>query len=149
MANANRIFANYLDSKGIRYQIRNEESIAITYNGDNAPEIRLIFVFGDDGSDVAIRAFSVAKVPSEKLARAYKTCSVLNNKWRWMKFYVDSDDEVTAADDAVIEPNTLAEECFELLLREIDIVDKAYPDIMAAIWGSDTTDSSVSAPQKR
>lgn len=144
---AAQIFANYLDEKELRYDIESEEVIAVTYTGGkNAPRIRVVFIFDEDGHSVAVRCFSVAKVPSDKLAKAYETCSKLNDKWRWLKFYVDSDDEVTAADDAVIEPNTLGEECFELLVRCIDIVDRAYPEIMAMVWGFN---AGVSAPQKR
>ena len=146
MMTAVQNFANFLDEKKIRYEIKSETALSVTYIGDNAPDIRVLFIFGEDGRDVAIRCFSVAKVPSDKLTKAYETCSKLNNKWRWVKFYIDSDDEVTAADDAVIEPNTLGEECFELLVRCIDIVDKAYPEIMAMIWGFS---AGVSAPQKR
>lgn len=141
-----QIFAHFLDEQEIRYEIRNEKTLSITYTGDNAPEIRVLFIFGDDGREVAIRCFSVAKVPDNKLAKAYELCSKLNDDWRWVKFFVDSDNEITAADDAVIEPNTLGEECFELLVRCVRIVDKAYPEIMAMVWGFNT---GVSAPQKR
>lgn len=146
MTTATQIFANFLDEKGVRYNVEDEHILSIKYSGDNALDIRLLFFFGEDGRDVAIRCFSVAKVPSEKLARAHETCSKLNAKWRWLKFYVDSDNEVTVADDAVVEPNTLGAECFELMLRCVDIVDKAYPDIMGTIWGIGT---GISAPQKR
>ena len=36
--------------------------------------------------------------------------------------------------DAVIEPMTTGDECFELLLRTLDIVDKSYPEMMRLIW---------------
>ena len=144
--NATQIFAKFLDEKGVRYTVENECILSVNYSGDNALAIRIVFVFGEEGRDVAIRCFSVAKVPSEKLAKAYETCSKLNAKWRWLKFYVDSDSEVTVADDAIVEPTTLGAECFELMLRCVDIVDNAYPEIMGTIWG---IGAGISAPQKR
>ena len=147
MITSTQIFANYLDKKEIRYTIEAEDVLAVEVNGmENAQKIRVVFIFDEDEQSVAIRCFSVAKVPSDKLARAYEMCSKLNNNWRWVKFYIDSDNEVTVADDAVVEPTTLGEECLELLAKCIRIVDKAYPEIMATVWGFNT---SVSAPQKR
>ena len=43
--------------------------------------------------------------------------------YRWMRFYVDSDNEFTAALDAVINGETIGEECYELLGRAVSIVD--------------------------
>ena len=146
MTTATQIFANYLDGHGITYRIEDERVLSVTSKGDNAPKIRVLFIFGEGGKDVAIRCYSVAKVPSEKVAKAHETCSKLNSKYRWIKFYVDSDNEIAAEDDAVIEPNTLGAECFELLARCINIVDEAYPAIMGTIWG---IGEGVSAPQKR
>jgi len=146
MTNATRIFADYLDEKGVRYNVEDEHVLSVRYNGDNAPNIRLLFIFGKEGRDVAIRCFSVAKVPDDRVARAHETCSKLNAQFRWVKFYVDSDNEVTAEDDAIIEPSTLGAECFGLMLRCIEIVDNAYPEIMRVIWGIGT---GVAAPQKR
>lgn len=134
MNTAVKMFTDYMDRKDVKYTILKEDRVRIGFNGDNMPTISLIFAFGDDGRDVAIRVFSIAKVPEEKIGNACFACSKLNYKFRWVKFYLDRDNEVTASMDAVIDPYTTGEECYELLIRTTDIVDKAYPDIMKMLW---------------
>lgn len=134
MNTAVKIFTDYMDRKDTKYTILEEDRVQIGFNGDNMPTISLIFVFGDDGRDVGIRVFSIAKVPEDKIGNACFACSKLNSKFRWVKFYLDSDNEVTASMDAVIDPYTTGEECYELLIRTTNIVDKAYPDIMKMLW---------------
>lgn len=146
MIAAAKAFTDYLDGRNVKYKTFDENTLTVTYVGENAPEIEVMFIFGNENHDVAVRCWSVAKVPPEKLTKAYELCSKLNNKWRWMKFCVDSDDEITAQNDAIINLSTAGAECFELLARCVDIVDRSYPEIMAMIWGFNT---GVSAPQKK
>ena len=120
-----KLFASYMDLKGIRYDVR-EESDLITIdftNGDHYDRIRITFVADDDGESVAVRAFSLRQYSKRQLPDAYEFCNRMNYKYRWCRFYVDSDDELTAAIDAVITPATAGAECFELLARTDNIVD--------------------------
>lgn len=120
-----KLFASYMDLKGIRYDVR-EESDLITIdftNGDHYDRIRITFVADDDGESVAVRAFSLRQYSKRQLPDAYEFCNRMNYKYRWCRFYVDSDDELTAAIDAVITPATAGAECFELLARTVNIVD--------------------------
>ena len=133
MNNAANRFTNTLLEKEIKYRILAENRVLISIAGDNG-KYDFQFIFGEDEKDVALKVFSLAKVQEEKLAEGYKLCSELNAKWRWVKFYIDSDNEITAEIDAVIEPMTTGDECFELLLRTLDIVDKSYPEMMRLIW---------------
>lgn len=127
----------YLDSKDVRYEVLEEgerDVIAIGCQGEKAEKIRVIFFIDDDGQHVAIRSFGISKVPEEKLMPMYVALNELNCEYRWMKFYVDGDNEIVAADDAILSPETAGEECFELLLRSVDIIDKIYPSLMKIIW---------------
>jgi len=134
MNTAIKMFTDYMDKKDVHYTVEDEDRVRIVFNGKNMPSISLRFIFGDDGRDVAIRVFSIAKVPDNKIKDTCVVCSKLNSRFRWIKFYLDRDNEVTASDDAVLDPYTTGEECFELLLRSTDIVDKAYPEIMRSLW---------------
>lgn len=134
MNTAIKIFSDYLDKKDVKYQVLTEDRIDVTFRGNSMPSISVLFRFGEDGRDVALRVFSICKVPEEKVGNACFVCSKLNAQWRWVKFYLGSDDEVTASLDAVIDPYTTGEECFELLVRMVDIVDNAYPEIMKMLW---------------
>ena len=138
MCNAAKIFTDYLNIKGVKYLVDGEDIVRITYTGENCPSITVNFIFDDEGRDVAIRSYSLAKVDksdSVKYSKACQLCSTLNYEYRWIKFYLDKDDEITAADDAIIDPYTTGEECFKLLLRAIAIIDKSYPEVMKMLWG--------------
>lgn len=146
MNHARQLFADYLAEKGIIFDLVKDRGITFGYAGKNVPHVRVILIFAEDGSNVEIRFSAIAKVPNDKLAKTYELCSKLNNTYRWVKFFVNSDNEITAQDDGVIEPNTMCKECFELIARGVDIIDDVYPEFMAVIWG---TGAGVSAPQKR
>lgn len=138
MNSAAKLFCDYLDQKNIKYSEVDSEVIRITYTGENCPTIPVNFTFSDDGRNVSIQSFSISKINKEdgkQYLAALLTCSELNKKYRWVKFYLDDDCEITAEDDAVIDPYTTGEECFKLLGHMINIVDKAYPIIMKMIWG--------------
>lgn len=133
MNSAAQNFANYLSSKEIKYRLESENVLSTGFTESNT-SVTVKFVFGEDGEDVALRVFSIAKVPENKLAGMAQVCSQLNLKYRWVRFYLDSDNEVTAAIDAVISAGTSNDVCFELLIRIIKIVNEAYPEIMKGLW---------------
>ena len=129
----------FLDQKGVRYdyyertESRNE-AIKVGFKGDNADSVELYFFFDEDGNSVNIKSFSIAKVSSGKLVDMYVLANELNNEYRWVKFYLDSDNEVTVSGDAIISPETAGEECYEIIMRYVGIIDDVYPRIMKVIW---------------
>ena len=139
MNSAAKLFCDYLEQRNVKYNTPRSDVVSVGYAGDNCSSIRLNFIFGEDGRDVSIISNGIAKIQAEdhsKLLKALMGCSALNQHYRWIKFYVDKDNEVVAQDDAVIEPHTTGEECYELLQRSVDIIDKAYPIIMQTVWGT-------------
>lgn len=131
---AANVFKDALEKKDIKYIEEREDLIRVSFTGENATSIRTTFKFGDDNKDVSVHVFSICKVPDAKYEKACVLCSTLNAKWRWVKFYIDNDKEVTAEIDAVIDAYTAGDECSELLFRIVDIVDKSYPEIMQMLW---------------
>ncbi|MCD8105286.1 MAG: YbjN domain-containing protein [Lachnospiraceae bacterium] len=97
--------------------------------------IDILVVFPQDGKYASLRCFNFAKAPKDRLGQALIACNELNRKYKWVKFYVDGDGDVTAEDDAIIDAATCGDECFELMLRMTKIVDDSYPVIMKAIYG--------------
>ena len=138
MNSAARLFCDYLDQKKVKYTKLDSDAVKLSYTGKNCPSIDVTFVFGDDGRDVEIRSYSIAKINAEDPKQhlgALIACSEMNKKYRWIKFYLDDDNEITAEDDAVIDPYTTGEECYKLLGHMVNIVDKAYPLFMKVVWG--------------
>lgn len=134
MTDAALLFMGFLDQKGIKYSSSETDSgsavVKIGYSGDNFQNQQFIFFFDSDSHAVNIKAFSVCKVHENKLAEMYKTLNNINSNYRWVKYYIDKDNEVTLSGDAVIDLETIGDECFELLIRFITIHDEAYVEIM-------------------
>lgn len=129
-------FMRYLDEKGIKYTDVDENRVRVGYNGDNIPSVQVSVIFDKDGDGlVAFRSWNLGKVKDEKFANILLACNQLNDQFRWVKFYIDSDQDITAALDAVVDEQTVGEECFQLVIRMVSICDDAYPTIMQAMWG--------------
>ena len=130
---------SYLEKEDIRYEYYEptgdrSEVIKVSFNGKNADTVRVFLFFDEEGKRVNLKSFSIAKIPSEKLMDMYVVLNELNNEYRWVKFYVDSDNEVTVSDDAIIDPDSVGAECFELIIRSVSIVDEVYPRLMKVLW---------------
>ena len=93
-------------------------------------------IFDDNDRTVGLRAFSILKIPDSKVNNMFAVVNALNQKYRWIKFIIDEEDNtLTAADDAVVQLDSCGDEVMELCLRFASIVDEAYPEIMASIFG--------------
>ena len=122
-------FMQYLDEKKVRYTykpLEKSELISVGYEGDNMKDMDFLFFFDKDGESVSVKCFSIFQFGSNDLARGIVCSNKLNNKYRWIKFYIDEDNEAAASIDAVITERSAGPVCFELLVRMLDIVDEAY-----------------------
>ena len=139
MSQIAQIFQDYLDQKDVKYTYyapegERNEAMRISFSGKNKDSIVVTFFFDASGDSINVKSFSVAKVPAEKLMDCYVVLNELNAEYRWVKFYIDSDNEITVSGDAIVEPGSAADECMEILVRYINIVDEVYPRIMKVIW---------------
>ncbi len=138
MANmAAKVTAEYFDSKGLKYHLVGDEQEAMVFSlpMDNADSIRIQVIFSDDLSDASIRAEGIAKCPEERKQKLYELCNELNDSYRWVKFVVSKNNTIDAYDDAVIQLDTCGDEILRCSLQIRAICDKAYPEIMKAIFG--------------
>ena len=127
----------FLDSKDLHYrEISEGEVLSVEVGGlDNKGTLQIFIVFDDDNEAAALRVHDYVKVPENRLPAIFKVCNEMNAAYRWVKFYVDKEDNsITVEDDAIIQPESCGEEIFELLLRIADISNEAYPNFMKAIY---------------
>lgn len=128
-------FTSYLDAKDVKYSTDGDFKVRVTFNADNAPSIAVNVFFDKEGEGkVRFVVWSIGKFPEAKLAAGMAACNALNAKYRWVKFYIDSDNEGCAEMDAIVDKETVGPECYELLFRTVNIVDEAYPEIMRALY---------------
>ena len=128
----------YLDSKNFRYsEVKDGTALKLGIGGlDNKGRMDIIVFFDDDDGAVALRSFDLCTFGPNRREKMYEVCSDLNARFRWVKFFVDEQDNtLTVADDGVVQLDTVGAEVFELVMRMASIVDEGYPEIMKAIWG--------------
>ena len=138
MAMTFKVAKAYFDAQGLKNQVIKEDSVLrVGFNADNKDQIEVIVIFDENDRTVALRSFHYVKYPDAKLDAMYRVCSQLNNSFRWVKFYVNEEDNsITMADDAVVQIESCGEEISELVLRMVSIGDDAYPKFMQAIYAS-------------
>lgn len=128
-------FTDYLDEKGVKYQTDGETKVRVGYKMDNMSSVSVNVIFDKDGEGkVHFVVWSIGKFPDSKLMAGMAVCNALNAKYRWIKFYIDSDNEGCADLDAIVDEETVGPECYELMHRLLNIVDEAYPEIMRALY---------------
>ena len=131
-------FLDVLNQSGIKYEFKERDGksdwVNVRYGGDNIQSISIQLFFSQDCEDVAIRSFSICKVPANKKADMLNILNAIMDEYRWLRFYLDEDNEVTAAIDAVITVATAGPVAKELMLRTLNIVDDVYPRLMKALW---------------
>ena len=125
-----KAFANAMDAKGIKYRLDDERPVVrITYNGKNYESLTFTFIFDEDGKSFALRVFSIANFTPDQLADAYEFCNAMNCKYRWLHFYVDSDNDFTASADAVLDYSTAGAECCEFLSRAVSMLEDVCEEL--------------------
>ena len=125
----------FFDSKNLKYrEVNNGKTISVGFSGmPNAGSVEILVFFDEDDGAIALRSFNLLTVSDDLKPKMYKVCSELNMKFRWVKFFVDDNDNtVTVADDAVTQLDSVGEEAFELVIRMTRIIDDAYPVLMKA-----------------
>lgn len=134
-ANYKSLYMHYLDQNGVHYTDAAEFRVTVSYKGDNINSIPIQVFFDKNGKQfVQLDCWNIAKFNEQKMAVGLVTCNALNAKYRWAKFYLDSDMDVRCQADLVVEPNSVGEEIQEVLKRLVNIIDEAYPEIMKALW---------------
>lgn len=133
--NYKALYMRYMQENDIKFTELNEDVVRVSYIGDNFSSIVIYVIFQGEDTDVQFRCEDIAKVNPNKVNEAIVACNKLNAEYRWVKFYVREDGELRAEMDAVIDAQTVGEECSIGVQRMVRIVDEAYPKIMGALWG--------------
>lgn len=133
-------FIRFLDEKNISYETfstsddyENDNAVQVSYPAESG-EIDLTCFFSEN-HDVQVRCFSLCNVPNDKIEEMYEVLNELNSKYRWVTFFIDDDNDVNVKGDLFsVTNNTAGYMCSDFMLRIINIIDDALPDIMKARW---------------
>ena len=135
MANmAAKLVSQYFESKDTKAAELREDVLRVGW-GFKGGSIEIFFAFDEEGTHVHLEGMNFIKVPQEKYDAIYKVLNECNYTYKHVKFVLDtSDGQISARDDAIIQLDTCGPECFELMIRMVQIVEDAYPMFMKAMW---------------
>ena len=124
------------DVKYDRSEIGDRPMFIVNFGGGDFKfnHIRVNVLFDADGESVQLVTSTIVSIPTEKTAQALICCNSCNLRFRWVKFYIDDDNDLIAEADAIISEPTAGEVLTELVGRTASIIDDVYADFMRAVW---------------
>ena len=136
MATYKEQFVAYMDDHNIKYTSFDERTVQLGFRSDVVPQgLKVVVVFDKENKNAAhfmVKGF--AKAQEGNFGAVLLALNEANEKFRWAKFYLANDSDVVAEDDAVLDMNSVGEECASIAFRMVSIIDDAYPSIMKAIY---------------
>lgn len=135
---ATRAIAAAFDKEGIKYNVstgNGSSTVQVKYSGDNFNSLEILFISKDDDNDVAVRSWAfVSGVSQEKRGKILETVNAMNDKFRYVKFTLDKDQDVNIEYDIPISTTEVGALASEICHRMVSIADDAYPEFMKAMW---------------
>jgi len=135
---ATREIAAKLDSEEIKYSIltgNDSSTVQVKYSGDNFSTLEILFISRDDDNDVAVRAWGfVSGISKEKRDKMIGVANAMNDRFRYVKFVLDNDDDLNITYDIPMSTTNVGEVAREIISRFVNIADEAYPEFMKALW---------------
>ena len=133
MKDCAELFIANLESKNLTYEVREvDDDTVVSFPYDNR---KTNFIFSGASGDHAQMMTVIEKVPDEKFVDVVLACNQVNARFRYVKFVVDKENDVIVFTDAILDPSSAGDECFELLIRSLKIISDAKPTVMKAIYG--------------
>ena len=131
---AMKMVEQFFESKETTPQRVGDDLLRVGWNF-NGGKISIFFRFDESDTHVHLEGMDFVTVPKDKFDAVYPVLNELNDKYVHVKFVLDtSDGEINARDDDIIQLDSCGPECFELMIRMVQIVEDAYPQIMKAMW---------------
>lgn len=134
---AAKMTAAFFDAQELKYSlVGDDEEVLLTgFPMKNKDGIKLMVAFDEDETSCSIHTDDFAKFPEAKLNDMLALVNDLNDRFRWIKFVVDTEhNTIEASDDAIIQLDSVGDEVLRCCIHFIGIVDEAYPEIMRAIF---------------
>ena len=126
-------FVDSLKDKSLHFDAHTfgeDDIVTFPYDGKLS-----MYVFSGEKGEYVHMMTKYETVPDEKYAEVLVACNLLNSQYKWLKFFIDKDNDIMVSDDAIVSEDSCADECFELLVRRIQILEDVKPVIMKAIFG--------------
>ena len=144
MNKATDLIREEFDRCGIKYGVTELDEASVIEAGfsiDAGPFVTVRFISRNEGNDVAVRVFElIHKVPEAKQNAVRAACTELNDKMRFLKFYLDRDNSVVASYDLPLRvgDESVGPCCVELFVRCMQILDAEYHILAEAVYSPES-----------
>lgn len=129
-----KVVKDYIESQDLTVEQVNESLLRIGI-GFEGGSVQIFLDFDDDDSHVHLEGINFINIPENKFDIMYKVVNDCNKTYKHVKFVLDVEHkQIQVSDDAIIQLDTCGPECFELMVRMLQIVEDAYPTLMKAVW---------------
>lgn len=98
--------------------------------------VEIRFISTDNDNDVAVRV-DLMRVGKEQTDAVLTVLNKLNRKYRYAKFTLNSEDDVTVEYDMPLKNELVGETAKEILARFLQIIQEAHPAILRAALDQD------------
>ena len=143
MYNATRLLDEEFRTRDLKYRITEDgqlQRIDVPFRIEHGPTVTVQYFLADQRNDLTILISGlVNNVPAEKRIRMLEVINKLNNEIRFIKFTLDSDNDLGVRADFLRNSgdDNLGIMAFEILLRIMRIMDNAYPAIARTFYSEE------------
>ena len=126
-----------LNEKGLKYEDVSQggiNAIKLGFTLDNYKGFQLFMFIDNDGESYQIRSGVIMNVPDDKRARILEAVNKVNHEYRWLRFYLDGDNDLVAQEDIDVFPGDDPQIFALSIMRAASIMDDVYPEFMKAQW---------------
>lgn len=120
------LFMSYMDSIGMAYTNQNEEVVSMHLAGNNLKVVTVVLDFGNMPF-VRLANYDLGGFGNSNDLAGASVCNQVNRKFNLAKFYLDTDGDVCAQIDAVINKDDCGELCALLASELVKTVDMSFP----------------------
>ncbi len=142
------VITEAFDHHNIKYRVVDVENLSFVdagYNITGGPTVRFHFLSQSEQNDVQVRVNGILhKVGKEKKSRILEACNRINSEMRFYKFYLDKEGNVFGQADlpAGTPEEQVGENCYELFVRGLQILDRCYHYFPEAYYATPETEKN-------
>lgn len=127
-------FVCFLNQNNLKYCLdsinaNDNEQITMCITNQTMSDITIHFLFDSNNQIVYIRIWNLLKIPDQFNSIALTIINELNNTYRFVRFYLNTDNGIDVFVDSLIHSGTIGKTCINLGIIIAKICDTVYPKL--------------------
>ena len=127
-------FVCFLNQNNLKYCLdsinaNDNEQITMCITNQTMSDITIHFLFDSNNQIVYIRIWNLLKIPDQFNSIALTIINELNNTYRFVRFYLNTDNGIDVFVDSLIHSGTIGKTCINLGIIIAKICDSIYPKL--------------------